>query len=164
MHELVKTVARSLRQRGFKGSGQNFRKVEGDFVYVVNVQGGRAGDGFHVNLGLQPLFIPTVSDEPPDPAKVGGACAAAIHTAALIETLEQVATKHQLVAGELIEDSLKRGRGELIRTSASMIRVRHDRGCGASLISTLLVLISTTPDGRSRSRPTAPTRWIRRST
>jgi anaerobic nitric oxide reductase transcription regulator len=73
---------------------------------------------------LSPTAFDQIDDE--TVALLAALAAAAIHTATLIETLEQVATKHQLVARELIEDSLKRGRGELIGTSVSMIRVRHD--------------------------------------
>jgi hypothetical protein len=43
---------------GFRGSGQNYRKVDGDFVFVINFQGSRWGDNFYVNLGAQPVFVP----------------------------------------------------------------------------------------------------------
>jgi len=70
METLLKNIAPILRRRGFKGSAKNFRKVEGDFVYVVNFQGSRSGDGFFINLAAQPLFIPTVADALPDPTKL----------------------------------------------------------------------------------------------
>src|SRR6185436_15452235 len=47
-----------MRALGFRGSGQNYRKTEGDFVFVVNFQGSRSGDKFYVNLGAQPVYIP----------------------------------------------------------------------------------------------------------
>ncbi len=59
MREILKQFAPKLRARGFRGSGQNFRKVDGDFVFVVNFQGSLGGDVFYVNLGAQPSFIPT---------------------------------------------------------------------------------------------------------
>ncbi|SEF26482.1 DUF4304 domain-containing protein [Variovorax sp. NFACC27] len=58
MKEVLKKVAPSLRALGFRGSGQNYRKQEGDFVFVVNFQGSRWGEDFYVNLGAHPVFIP----------------------------------------------------------------------------------------------------------
>ena len=62
MKEVLKKVAPSLRALGFRGSGQNYRKQEGDFVFVINFQGSSSGDNFYVNLGAQPLFIPAEGD------------------------------------------------------------------------------------------------------
>jgi hypothetical protein len=56
--EVLKRVAPSLRALGFRGSGQNYRKQEGDFIFIINFQGSRSGDKFYVNLGAQPTFIP----------------------------------------------------------------------------------------------------------
>jgi len=70
LHELLKILAPTLRRRGLKGSGKYYRMVEGDVAYVVNFQGSTSGNGFYLNLGAQPVFIPTVSDEPPDIAKL----------------------------------------------------------------------------------------------
>jgi len=58
LDEIFKKTALVLRELGFRGSGQTFRKVEGDFVFVVNFQRSRSGDMFYVNLGAQPTFIP----------------------------------------------------------------------------------------------------------
>lgn len=58
MRDLLKTLGAALRNAGFKGSGQNFRKRDGDFVFVINVQGSSSGEAFYVNLGAQPLFLP----------------------------------------------------------------------------------------------------------
>ena len=58
MKEVLKRVATSLRALGFRGSDQNYRTREGDFVFVINFQGSRWGDNFYVNLGAQPVFIP----------------------------------------------------------------------------------------------------------
>jgi len=60
--EVLKKVGPSLRALGFRGSGQNYRKREGDFVFVINFQGSRWGDNFYVNLGAQPVFIPAEGD------------------------------------------------------------------------------------------------------
>jgi hypothetical protein len=48
-----------LRSLGFRGSGQNFRKIQEMFAFVVNFQGSTSGDRFYVNIGAQPLFIPS---------------------------------------------------------------------------------------------------------
>ncbi len=58
MQEVLKTLASALRAIGFHGSGQNYWKTEGDFVFVINFQGSQRGDNFYVNLGAQPVFIP----------------------------------------------------------------------------------------------------------
>lgn len=60
--EILKQLAPALRAIGFRGSGQNFRKIEGDFVFVINFQGSRRGDNFFVNLGAQPTFVPAEGD------------------------------------------------------------------------------------------------------
>jgi Domain of unknown function (DUF4304) len=60
--EVLKRVAPVLRGLGFRGAGQNYRKAEGDFVFVINFQGSRWGDNFYVNLGAQPVFIPAEGD------------------------------------------------------------------------------------------------------
>lgn len=67
MREVLKKLAPSLRRDGFRGSGRNFRKVEGDFIFVVNFQGDRSGGDFYVNLGAQPLFIPAEGNVNADP-------------------------------------------------------------------------------------------------
>jgi anaerobic nitric oxide reductase transcription regulator len=51
---------------------------------------------------------------------------AAIHTALLIDAVEQIGAKNQLVARELIQQSLARGGCEIIGTSEGMVRVRHE--------------------------------------
>jgi hypothetical protein len=58
VREVLKRIAPALRALGFRGSGQNYRKAEGDFVFIINFQGSRSGDTFFVNLGAQPVFIP----------------------------------------------------------------------------------------------------------
>jgi len=62
MKELLQRIAPALRALGYRGSGQNFRITETDFVFVVNFQGSSWGDRFYVNLGAQPAFIPAEGD------------------------------------------------------------------------------------------------------
>jgi hypothetical protein len=62
MQEVLKKIAPVLRALGFRGSGQNYRKSDGDFVFVINFQGSRSGDNFYVNLGAQPVFVPAEGD------------------------------------------------------------------------------------------------------
>jgi len=62
MRDVLKKLAPALRAAGFRGSGQNYRKADGDFVLVINFQGSRSGDKFYVNLGAQPTFIPAEGD------------------------------------------------------------------------------------------------------
>lgn len=62
MKELLKLIAPRMRELGFKGSGQNFRRVEGDFIFLVNFQSSRTGEVFFINLGAQPTFVPAEGD------------------------------------------------------------------------------------------------------
>ncbi len=68
MQPLLKQIAPRIRAMGFRGSGQNYRKSEGDFIFVINFQGSRWGESFYVNLGAQPAFVPAEGDA--DLAKV----------------------------------------------------------------------------------------------
>jgi len=63
-------LAPVLRADGFAGSGRTFRRVVGDWIQVVNVQGSRYGGQFAVNLGLQPSCIPDVKGNVPNPKKI----------------------------------------------------------------------------------------------
>lgn len=62
MREVLAKIGPLLRSWGFRGSGQTFRKTEGDLVFVLNFQGSLSGDSFYVNLGAQPTFIPAEGD------------------------------------------------------------------------------------------------------
>lgn len=62
VQDALKKIGPVLRSLGFRGSGRNFRKVEGDFIFVINCQGSRSGSSFYVNLGAQPTFIPAEGD------------------------------------------------------------------------------------------------------
>lgn len=61
MDEIFKKTALVLRELGFRGSGQTYRRVDGDFVFVINFQRSR-GDAFYVNLGAQPSYVPAEGD------------------------------------------------------------------------------------------------------
>jgi hypothetical protein len=65
-----KCLAPCLREDGFAGSGRTFRRVLNGWIQVVNVQGSRYGGRFSINLGLQPLAIPDVVGNVPDPKKI----------------------------------------------------------------------------------------------
>lgn len=62
MKELLKSLGAHIRMLGFKGSGQNYRKVEDDYIFVINIQSSRTRDVFYINLGAQPTFIPAECD------------------------------------------------------------------------------------------------------
>jgi hypothetical protein len=60
----------ALKSDGFFGSGRTFRRISGDLIHVVNVQGPRYGGRFAVNLGIQPRCIPDVVGNSPDATKL----------------------------------------------------------------------------------------------
>ncbi|AYV45226.1 hypothetical protein CFHF_03540 [Caulobacter flavus] len=61
-------LAPLLREDGFTGSGRTFRRRVAGLIHVVSVQGSSDGGRFAVNLGVQPLAIPT--DRDIDPRKI----------------------------------------------------------------------------------------------
>jgi Domain of unknown function (DUF4304) len=48
----------ALRKLGFKGSGKNFRRVHGETINAINIQGSTTATRFYVNLGLHFTFLP----------------------------------------------------------------------------------------------------------
>ncbi len=67
----IKTrLAPTLRADGFSGSGQTFYRQNPEMIWIVNVQGSRAGGSFCVNLGLHPMALPTVLGAEPNPRKL----------------------------------------------------------------------------------------------
>jgi hypothetical protein len=71
----VETIIKSrfapvLRIDGFIGSGRTFRRTRNDQIHVVNVQGARYGGQFAINLAIQPITIPDVLGNEPDPKKI----------------------------------------------------------------------------------------------
>jgi hypothetical protein len=59
MKDIVAVLSPIIKAFGFKGSGQNYRKFDDQVVMVINFQKSSGADRFYVNLGVQPLFIPT---------------------------------------------------------------------------------------------------------
>jgi len=56
-----------LREIGFKGSGQNFRRVNKEVINTINIQVDKYGGGCAVNLGLHLTFLPLCwADKLPD--------------------------------------------------------------------------------------------------
>jgi len=47
-----------LRESGFKGSGQNFRRVTGEVIHAINIQNYKYGGSCCINLGLHFTFLP----------------------------------------------------------------------------------------------------------
>ena len=66
MRDIVKELTPSLIEAGFGGSGRTWRRTEGDFVFVISFDG--AADGFYINLGAHPTFIPAEGQAEPDAA------------------------------------------------------------------------------------------------
>ena len=64
---LKEEFAPRLRNIGFKGSGQNFRRLNGEIINTINIQGHKYGGSCAVNLGLHLSFLPVNwSDQLPD--------------------------------------------------------------------------------------------------
>lgn len=59
-----------LRAEGFKGSGTTLRRMAGERIDVVNVQGSQWGGRCYVNLGVHFTFIPDSCGKQVDPAKL----------------------------------------------------------------------------------------------
>jgi hypothetical protein len=59
-HQLLKRdFSPLLRADGFKGSGKTFRRVKGERIDVINVQGSRYGGQGCVNLAVHFFFLPS---------------------------------------------------------------------------------------------------------
>lgn len=59
-----------LRAEGFKGTGRTFRRIRNGCIHLVNIQGSLYGGQFAINLAIQPLAIPDVRGNEPDPKKI----------------------------------------------------------------------------------------------
>ena len=63
--------APKLRDIGFKGSGQNFRRINGEIINTINIQAHKYGGSCAVNLGLHLTFLPlNWADQLPDIKKI----------------------------------------------------------------------------------------------
>lgn len=70
MKEILKQVTPLIREWGFKGSGQNYYVFNDQSAAIINFQKSSGGDRFYINLGVQPLFVPTEGDEKVEPKKI----------------------------------------------------------------------------------------------
>jgi len=58
-YEILKNeFSPKLREVGYQGSGQNFRRVSNETINVVNIQISKYGGSCAVNLGLHFAFLP----------------------------------------------------------------------------------------------------------
>ncbi len=64
MKILLKTISPKIRELGFKGSGQNYYKIDSDVVMVINFQKSSGGEQFYINIGVQPLIMLGEESEP----------------------------------------------------------------------------------------------------
>jgi hypothetical protein len=64
---LKSQLAPVLRANDFKGSGRTYRRVTNRLIQIVNIQGSQWGNGFALNLGIQPLDLDWRLDGPSDP-------------------------------------------------------------------------------------------------
>ena len=55
---IKREFAPRLRDVGFKGSGQDFRRVSDEIIQAVNIQGRRHGGSCALNIGLHATFLP----------------------------------------------------------------------------------------------------------
>ncbi len=68
---LKQEFAPRLREVGFKGSGIHFRRIRGEVINTINIQGNKYGGSSAVNLGLHLSFLPLAwNNELPDLAKI----------------------------------------------------------------------------------------------
>src|SRR5690349_16195238 len=68
---LKSEFAPKLRELGFTGSGQHFRRVRGEIINAINIQGNKYGGSCAVNLGLHLTFLPlNWRNVLPDPRKI----------------------------------------------------------------------------------------------
>ena len=56
--EVRRQLYPELFQQGFRGSGLTLRRVAGELIHVVSIQGGSSGEGSYVNLGAHLAFLP----------------------------------------------------------------------------------------------------------
>jgi len=62
--------APTLRADGFVGSGRTFRRIRNGQIHLINVQSSSFGGQFAINLAIQPIAIPDVLGNEPDPRKI----------------------------------------------------------------------------------------------
>jgi uncharacterized protein DUF4304 len=62
--------APTLRRDGFSGTSQRYWRVVGAQCQLVEVQASRNGGKFAVNMGIQPMSVPLLSGEVPEPERI----------------------------------------------------------------------------------------------
>jgi hypothetical protein len=62
--------APTLRRDGFSGTSQRYWRVVGGQCQLVEVQASRHGGKFAVNMGIQPMSVPLLSGEVPEPKRI----------------------------------------------------------------------------------------------
>jgi hypothetical protein len=69
--QLKELFGPALRSAGFKGSGVHFRRINGEVINAIWIQGSRDGTKCAVNLGLHLTFLPiNWKDKLPDVAHI----------------------------------------------------------------------------------------------
>lgn len=63
-------LAPALRADGFVGSGRNFRKIQQDWLTILNIETSRSGDAFTLNIGVHPCAFPDVLGRVIEPKKM----------------------------------------------------------------------------------------------
>jgi len=58
-----------LRADGFKGSGTTFRRIKGEAIHIIDIQGSKWGGECCINLAVHFLFLPTTIGQPVDDYK-----------------------------------------------------------------------------------------------
>ena len=57
MKEVLKNIKSVLKEKGFKGSAQNYYCETNDVVFIVNFQKSTGIESFYINLGVQPKCL-----------------------------------------------------------------------------------------------------------
>jgi hypothetical protein len=65
---LNREFAPALREMGFVGSGRHFRRIRGEVIHALWIQGDKYGGRCAVNLGLHLSFLPVSAEGGPPPA------------------------------------------------------------------------------------------------
>jgi hypothetical protein len=68
--KLLQEVSKPMHSWGYGGSGQNYRRIAADLIFVINFQKNRWEDRFFVNLGGQPIAIPDEGECRPNPKTI----------------------------------------------------------------------------------------------
>lgn len=68
--EVRRQLYPELFKQGFRGAGVTLRRVVGELIHVVNIQGSSSGKGGYVNLGAHLAFLPRTGLVHGEPALV----------------------------------------------------------------------------------------------